>query len=567
MGIVHVRRKAVCVLAVVGLLGGLLATAAPAGAQRVANPSGGTFKLKVSEATLTIGDNTFDFSDSRLPQCSDGVNNDVDLLGGAPQDNAVDFPADPQCTSALDDSEVQGGFQPLVPVTLTGTIVANGDWNVPTSGVVFPQVWLFARPPVLGATVVTVTTSATHAATGNLNPLTGASSLRVRIKVDLDGNGLGADCAIGTTSNPIDINQFITGTTNPPGPNTPITGVPYNADTGTLRLVNNSFAVPGASGCSTFPINVNQEINNSLGLPSPAGRNTAIFDGIFDPVSNRPLRAITAVLGVTPDVACRPVGFSAAGSTAVRPVASYSFDYTDDGTFDQVGVSQTATTTFPAPGTHTARLRVTDVDGDFHETTQSYTVGANLPATATFSPDPVPRVPHGGSQAVTLGGSDPEAGALSFSIVSGPSHGTLSGSAPGLTYTAGPGYAGPDSFTFRVSDDCGNTTDRTVALTVNALPLAADQSVTTNQNIAVPVTLTGSDPDGDVLSFAVLTLPTNGTLSGTAPNLTYTPDVGFSGSDSFTFAVDDGYGGSDTGTVDVTVRNLSRPVRQLLMRI
>ena len=65
--------------------------------------------------------------------------------------------------------------------------------------------------------------------------------------------------------------------------------------------------------------------------------------------------------------------------------------------------------------------------------------------------------------------------------------------------------------------------------------------------------MAGSDPDNDTLTYGVATFPTNGVLSGTAPNLTYTPDAPFSGSDSFTFTVNDGFGGTDTGTVNITV--------------
>ncbi len=67
------------------------------------------------------------------------------------------------------------------------------------------------------------------------------------------------------------------------------------------------------------------------------------------------------------------------------------------------------------------------------------------------------------------------------------------------------------------------------------------------------VTLTGSDPDGDTLEFFVVAGPSHGTLSGTAPNLTYTPVSGYSGSDSFTFKAFDGWNDSNIATVSITV--------------
>ena len=81
------------------------------------------------------------------------------------------------------------------------------------------------------------------------------------------------------------------------------------------------------------------------------------------------------------------------------------------------------------------------------------------------------------------------------------------------------------------------------------LQTADPVSVTLNEDGSAAVTLTGSDPDGDTLTFNVLTQPTNGTLSGTAPNLTYTPSPDFEGTDSFTFEITDGTTSSGAQTV------------------
>jgi hypothetical protein len=89
--------------------------------------------------------------------------------------------------------------------------------------------------------------------------------------------------------------------------------------------------------------------------------------------------------------------------------------------------------------------------------------------------------------------------------------------------------------------------------TTNDPPTANPQSVTTTQDTPVAITLTGSDPENDPLTFTVETNPTHGALSGTAPNLTYTPDSGYTGSDSFTFIVSDGEFDSDPATVSITV--------------
>ena len=86
-----------------------------------------------------------------------------------------------------------------------------------------------------------------------------------------------------------------------------------------------------------------------------------------------------------------------------------------------------------------------------------------------------------------------------------------------------------------------------------ATPTATAQSVTSTQGTPTAITLTGSDPNNRALTYTVVTGPTNGTLSGTAPNLTYTPNAGYYGSDSFTFTVSNGTYTSAPATVGIQV--------------
>jgi hypothetical protein len=92
----------------------------------------------------------------------------------------------------------------------------------------------------------------------------------------------------------------------------------------------------------------------------------------------------------------------------------------------------------------------------------------------------------------------------------------------------------------------------TVVKAPNTAPTATDQSVSVVHNTAKPITLAGTDPEGDALTFAATSTPAHGALSGTAPNLTYTPTAGYSGPDSFTFTASDG-ALSDSGTVTIAV--------------
>ncbi|MBC8184624.1 hypothetical protein H8E88_26310, partial [candidate division KSB1 bacterium] len=87
----------------------------------------------------------------------------------------------------------------------------------------------------------------------------------------------------------------------------------------------------------------------------------------------------------------------------------------------------------------------------------------------------------------------------------------------------------------------------------NTAPVADDISVETDENISVEITLTGSDADGDELTFTVQTQPENGTLSGDVPNLTYSPNADWFGVDSFTYVANDGTVDSEIATVTITV--------------
>ena len=94
-----------------------------------------------------------------------------------------------------------------------------------------------------------------------------------------------------------------------------------------------------------------------------------------------------------------------------------------------------------------------------------------------------------------------------------------------------------------VDDGSGNTT-----------PIANSQNLVVDENSAGnPITLSGSDPDGDVLTYTITSHPANGSLSGNAPDVTYTPQSDFTGSDSFTFTVNDGIIGSAEALVSITV--------------
>ncbi|HEY3322160.1 MAG TPA: Ig-like domain-containing protein [Planctomycetota bacterium] len=166
---------------------------------------------------------------------------------------------------------------------------------------------------------------------------------------------------------------------------------------------------------------------------------------------------------------------------------------------------------------------------------------------------------HGGmATEIVLSASDADSDTLSYSVVAQPQHGALSGTAPNLSYTPAAGYLGSDSFTFKANDGLVDSNTATVSIDVtNNAPVAADQNVSTHWSTVIDVVLSGSDSDGNPLSYSVVAQPQHGSLSGTVPNVTYTPVGNFSGTDSFMFTVNDGTCDSNTATVSIQVTNRS----------
>lgn len=100
----------------------------------------------------------------------------------------------------------------------------------------------------------------------------------------------------------------------------------------------------------------------------------------------------------------------------------------------------------------------------------------------------------------------------------------------------------------------------------NLPPVANSSSVGTQVDTPVTITLTGSDTDGDPLTFAIVSGPASGTLgtitqlSPTTASVQYTPNASFTGSDSFTFTVDDGQATSAEATLTILVSAVPSPL-------
>jgi hypothetical protein len=152
-------------------------------------------------------------------------------------------------------------------------------------------------------------------------------------------------------------------------------------------------------------------------------------------------------------------------------------------------------------------------------------------------------------------------GPTQYSIVSNPQHGVLglnfSVDPPVASYLPATNFNGRDAFMWQISigSNCSVTVQQEITVNaVNDAPTVQDISVLAAANMSAAVHLVGTDVDGDSLTFIVTSGPSHGTLAGTPPNLTYTPNANFVGADSVTYLVKDQAIGSNPAMVTITVQ-------------
>ncbi|HKO54505.1 MAG TPA: DNA/RNA non-specific endonuclease, partial [Thermoanaerobaculia bacterium] len=156
-------------------------------------------------------------------------------------------------------------------------------------------------------------------------------------------------------------------------------------------------------------------------------------------------------------------------------------------------------------------------------------------------------------------------GALTYTIVTAPQHGTLTGTGASQTYTPAPDYYGNDSFTFKVGNAAGTSSTATVSITVTAVndaPTTADDARTLNEDTTLQFAayeLTANDAAGpsnessQMLVVQSVGAPTHGTVTLAAGMISYTPAPNYNGPASFTYQVCDSGSLCATATVSVHV--------------
>jgi len=158
---------------------------------------------------------------------------------------------------------------------------------------------------------------------------------------------------------------------------------------------------------------------------------------------------------------------------------------------------------------------------------------------------------------IELTGTDVDKDNLTYILISEPENGTLTGSAPNITYQPNKNYFGEDSFTFKVNDSALDSIHATIIINVeevNDAPIGNEETIFAIEDQITNFIVSATDIEGDDISYSVVSQPKNGTLTGEIPNLTYTPFENFFGDDSFTFKVNDGNLDSDIVTMHLDVK-------------
>lgn len=180
---------------------------------------------------------------------------------------------------------------------------------------------------------------------------------------------------------------------------------------------------------------------------------------------------------------------------------------------------------------------------DFYTIAEDSTLSIPFPLTSLLSND-----------------TDPDGDVLSVYAVGGPVNGSFSIVGGNLIFTPPANFFGQASFSYNVTDSHFATATATVHITVlpvNDAPVATDDSAAVAENDSVAIAVRGNDvdSDGDALTVEGVTQGANGSVvvDLVTGNPIYTPNAGFTGSDSFTYTINDGRGGTDTATVFVAV--------------
>ncbi len=255
-----------------------------------------------------------------------------------------------------------------------------------------------------------------------------------------------------------------------------------------------------------------------------------------------------------------PLSVHLSGGASYDPdgsIASFAWDFGDGAVAQGQGVDHA----FTSPGVYTVTLAVTDNTGAITQSTSSITVTGIVNTPPTVQPASF-TTQQDKSVSGTLTGSDAEADSLTFSIVANGGKGiaTITNLATGVfTYVPKVGAYGKDAFIFKANDGTNDSSAATVSVDiqkVNQAPVANTQNITLAEDTSFSGRLSGSDTDGDALTYSIVTNGSKGTAvlkDAANGSFIYTPLKNANGTDSFVVKANDGTLDSAAVAVNVNI--------------
>ena len=160
---------------------------------------------------------------------------------------------------------------------------------------------------------------------------------------------------------------------------------------------------------------------------------------------------------------------------------------------------------------------------------------------------------------ITLEAEEYDGDTISFNIKDNPTSGTVTISGDKATYTPNENFYGSDSFTFEAVDYTAkkilNTATASITINpINDAPVVEDISVEEWNNKDITITLTGTDVEGDNLTFQIVDNPVNINAAIDGSTLTINKSSSFWGADSLTYYAYDGTDYGETATVDINFK-------------
>ena len=323
----------------------------------------------------------------------------------------------------------------------------------------------------------------------------------------------------------------------------------------------------GTNGSYTYAPNLNATGADSFTFTAsdgPLTSNTATITVTITAVNDAPV-AQNGTLAVTEGVAAN-------GTLVATDVESASLTYSV-GTAPTKGAvvlgtngSYTYTPNTGATGTDT--FTFTASDGPLTSNTATITVTITHVNRAPVAQAGVLDVTEDVSATGTLIATDADGNGLTYSVVAQPTKGVITmGTNGSYTFAPNSNANGADTFTFKVNDGTVDSNTATISVTiapVNDAPVAQNGTATTNENLTFSGQLAATDPDGNTLTYSLVTSPTRGgVVLQTNGSFVYRPNPYVNGTDSFTFRANDGTLNSNvaTFTINVTLVNYA-PVAQ-----